>query len=345
MSGAALFALGNLLAGVALATGNLPMLLFGYGVVGGIGLGLGYVTPVATAAKWFPDKKGLVTGMVVMGFGFGALFMSKLLAPLLLSATGENYATMFMLNAAVIAALALPAAACLRNPPVPSTTAPASGQGAPAASPGLSLRASLLSARFARMWLLFFCNITAGIMFIGFQSPMLQDLLKSSDSSLDASALALAGASLIAVSSVCNGLGRLGWAGLSDRIGRPATFRLILGSQVLVFAALTQIGQPLVFAVLVCYILLCYGGGFGSMPSFVLDVFGKERMALVYGSILTAWSLGGIAGPQIVAAIRDLVPAGQVAAYTFGIAAGLLTIGLALSLRPFPPMDGEGAKG
>jgi MFS transporter, OFA family, oxalate/formate antiporter len=336
MTGAVLYAVGNLLAGLALGLKNLPLLYIGFGVVGGIGLGLGYVTPVATAAKWFPDRKGLVTGMVIMGFGFGALFMSKLVAPVLVGLLGGDLSLVFAAIGLIMLALSLPAGWFLTNPPdgyLPDGwTPPPRSEAAQAAESALTADRCLLSGRFARMWLIFFFNITAGIMFIGFQSPMLQDLLKPLNPGMGSTALAAAGASLIAISSIFNGVGRFLWGGISDRIGRIQTFRLILGSQALVFLVLQQIADPLIFGLLVCYVLLCYGGGFGSMPSFVLDVFGMRLMPVVYGTILTAWSLGGIAGPQIVAFIKDNFPADRAPFFTFGAAAVLLGLGFLLSL-------------
>lgn len=336
MAGGALFGCGYLIAAYALHIKSLPLLYSGYGVVGGVGLGLGYVTPVATAARWFPDKKGLITGMVVMGFGFGALVMAKVLAPLLMSATGGSLVAVFFYIGVTMLAVTLPAGYCLVNPPtgfVPAGDAPPAGADTDkSACETVTARQCILSGKFFMMWIVFFLNIVAGIMFIGFQSPLLQDLLKRS---LDPAALgdpsvlaglAASGATLIAVSSIFNGLGRLFWGGLSDRIGRVQTFRLILGTQGIVFAALLYVNDPLVFGALVCYVLLCYGGGFGAMPSFVLDVFGQKRMPVVYGAILTAWGCAGIVGPQIVALVKDNFEQ-QVAQYTFTIAAVLLLTG------------------
>lgn len=335
MAGGALFGLGYLVAAYALAAGSLPLFYAGYGVIGGMGLGLGYVTPVATAARWFPDRKGLITGMVVMGFGFGALVMAKVIAPGLMAATGGDLVRVFSYTGVIMLAVTLPAGYCLVNPPAAYLPAgyvppPAAARTAGNAAP---VRRCLLSARFAKMWTVFFLNIVAGIMFIGFQSPLLQDLMRSgmepaalADPKVLAG-LAEAGATLIAVSSVFNGVGRFFWGGLSDRIGRARTFRLILGSQLAVFVAMLFVSSPPVFSVLVCYVLLCYGGGFGSMPSFVLDVYGAERMPVVYGAILTAWGCGGIVGPQVVAFLKDNF-AGQAAQYTFAAAAALLLVGL-----------------
>jgi len=337
LTGGVLFGLGFLLAAVALHLKLLPLLYVGYGVVGGIGLGLGYVTPVATVARWFPDRKGLVTGMVVMGFGFGALLMSKLIAPLLLAWTRTdvypqgNLPLVFGLLGVVFLPLTLGAGYFLVNPPAGYVPA----GWTPSASSKNAIRISETGGsrgQFVAMWVLFFCNICAGIALVGFQSPMIQDLyLARGGQYHEGPALAALGATLIAISSIFNGAGRFLWAGLSDRIGRVQTFRWMLGSQVGVFLLMTQVSHPWVFGGLVCYILLCYGGGFGTMPSFVLDVFGPARMARVYGAILTAWAAGGIVAPLAVAALKDHLGK-RASIWAFGLAAGCLGIGLIISL-------------
>jgi OFA family oxalate/formate antiporter-like MFS transporter len=184
------------------------------------------------------------------------------------------------------------------------------------------------------MWIVFFCNIAAGIAIINFQSPLLQDLWSNLDASLSPETLAAYGAILVAVSSLFNGAGRFFWGSVSDKIGRVQTFRIMLATQIIAFVILMTAGNPWVFGVLVCYVLLCYGGGFGTMPSFVLDVFGARMMAVVYGVILTAWSAAGIAGPQIVALIKDAFPKDTQAAawYSFAMGAAFLALGLVLSV-------------
>ena len=185
---------------------------------------------------------------------------------------------------------------------------PIFGAAAVAVGAATCARECILSRRFLLLWIVFFCNITAGIAIIGFQSPLFQDLLRKVDGTLDADALAAAGATLIGVTSLFNGVGRFFWGGLSDKIGRSKTFSIMLGSQVLAFGALAHTGNPWIFAGLLCYVLLCYGGGFGTMPSFVLDCFGARLMPVVYGTILTAWSAAGIVGPQTVGLIKDRWP-------------------------------------
>jgi OFA family oxalate/formate antiporter-like MFS transporter len=262
--------------------------------------------------------------MVIMGFGLGALLMSKVFAPFLVHAFDGNLVRVFAWLGVIFLVLTITVASFLKNPAT-------SGAAAVSAQEKLPVRQALLTSRFAMMWVVFFCNIVAGISIIGFQSPLLQDLYKKIDPAMDPKVLAACGATLIGISSLFNGLGRLFWGGLSDKIGRSQVFRIMLGTEVLVFIALIFTHSPVVFSVLVCYILLCYGGGFGTMPSFVLDVFGPKLMAVVYGTILTAWSAAGIAGPQIVAAVKDRV--GDAASVTaFGIAAGFLAVGFLLSL-------------
>lgn len=341
MLGALMYGLGYIIAGVALKVNNLVLLYLGYGVLGGAGMGLAYVTPVATVGKWFPDKKGFATGMVVMGFGLGALVMSKVVAPALMAATGNNLTTTFML-CGVVFMVGLLFAYFMKNPPAGYLPA---GYTPPAVSPAAAQAASdvtgkdcVFSLKWGLMWLMFFINITAGIMFIGFQSPMLQDIMSKGNPALTKEMLAASGATLIAVSSIFNGVGRFFWGGLSDKIGRVQAFRLIIGSQVVVFFALRYVNSPILFSVLVCYVLLCYGGGFGTMPSFVMDVFGSKVSAIVYGAILTAWSMGGLCGPQIAAFIKDNYKA-DAGPLTFTVGAALLAVGFIVSLfannKPF----------
>lgn len=336
--GALLYGTGYLISAYAMTIGSLPVFYLGFGVVGGIGLGLGYVTPVTTVAKWFPDKKGLITGMVVMGFGLGALFMSKLVAPTLIYLTDGNIVQVFIAIALVLLVIGISAGLCMNNPPedfMPEGyVAPSKNRIQQEGVDSLTIKQSLLSAKFIGMWFIFFLNISAGIMFIGLQSPMMQDLLLLKDATMSSEALVMTGGTLIAVSSIFNGVGRFFWGGLSDKIGRIQVFRLILGTQIIVFIGMMFVSSPFLFGALICYILLCYGGGFGAMPSFVLDVFHAKQMPVVYGVILTAWSLGGIVGPQVAAFIRDYYAENptMIGARTYLTGAVFLCIGFSITL-------------
>jgi len=343
MIGAVLFAAGYGVAAFAFSIKSLALLYIGYGVIGGIGLGLAYVTPVATVAKWFPDRKGLSTGLVVMGFGLGALLMSKVLAPLFLGATSRNLTMTFVFLGLVFLVLGVGSAAFIKNPPAnwlpPMPSRKRAKKESCAEVEDVPARKAIFSGRFALLWVVFFCNITAGISIISFQSPLFQDLWKRVSPDLAAATLAGFGATLVAISSLFNGGGRFGWGAVSDRIGRAQTFRVMLGSEILVFVLLVLTHNPWVFAILVCWVLLCYGGGFGTMPSVVCDVFGTRLMSAVYGAVLTAWAAAGVVGPQIFAAFQDRMSPAQASTWSFVVAGAFAAVGLVLSFllsnRPF----------
>ncbi|MBW6459128.1 MAG: OFA family MFS transporter [Bacteroidales bacterium] len=337
MLGVGLHGIGYMLAALAFKMESIPILIIGFGLIGGIGLGLGYVTPVISAAKWFPDKKGLVTGMVVMGFGFGALLMSKIIAPVMMNIAGQSLISGFLFIGITIFVLGIISAYFVVFPPagyVPEGFTPPVQKATQTDVPQITAGKAIRTNKFFFMWMLLFINVTAGIMFIGFQSPMMQDLWATFRPGTDAIALASIGATLIAISSLFNGIGRFFWGGMSDKIGRVQTFRWILGSQIIIFIILLFVGNPYLFAILVCYILLCYGGGFGTMPSFVGDVFTPRLMPVVYGTILTAWSAGGVVGPQIVAFMKDrfIDSPANAAFYSYIAGAILLAIGFIFAL-------------
>ncbi|HBK58797.1 MAG TPA: MFS transporter [Spirochaetaceae bacterium] len=326
LSGSILFSVGYAISGMALSIPSLPLLYLGYGVIGGTGLGLGYVTPVATIVKWFPDKKGLATGIVVMGFGFGALMMSKILAPSLMAWTNGNLVSVFFWLALVFAVLTIIASLSLANPVQANAEAPLNP-----AQAFQNAKPTLVSGRFILVWIMFFCNITAGIAVVGFQSPMFQELLKSNNSALSPAVLVSMGATLIAITSLFNGFGRFLWGAVSDRAGRIKTYRIMLGSQLVVFLLLAITGNPWIFTVLVCWILLCYGGGFGTMPATISELFGAERMTVVYGVVLTAWAAGGVVGPQITAFLKDKMPE-RASSLSFVVGAVFVALGFVASL-------------
>ena len=327
LAGSVMFSGGYMIAGLALQLDSLALFYLGYGVIGGAGIGLGYVTPVATVAKWFPDKKGLATGIVVMGFGIGAVVLSKGLAPLLVVETEGDLPLLFIWLGVVFAAVLIPCSLALRDPPAElasrldnATASSSSVQDEPD-----STARCLYSGEFAVMWLVFFFNIAAGIAVISFQSPLLQDVWGLADPSVEPETLAEYGATLIAASSLCNGFGRLFWGLLSDRIGRIRVFRILLASQMIVFGILMTERDPWIFSALVCYIMLCFGGGFATMPSFVLDVFGAKKMSAVYGVMLTAWAAAGVCGPLYIGYLKDQYP-DRAIIYCFLI--GVLILGL-----------------
>ncbi|MDE2808027.1 MAG: OFA family MFS transporter [Gemmatimonadota bacterium] len=321
VTGSVMFSVGYMLASLALKWDMLALFYVGYGVIGGAGIGLGYVTPVATVAKWFPDKKGLATGIVVMGFGVGAFLLSKGLAPLLVSHLAGDLSHVFLGLGVIFACVLIPCSLLLSNPPA---TTEAVAEQTPADESD-SVAPYLRSSEFALMWIVFFFNIAAGISVISFQSELLQEVWGLADPTVEPATLAEYGATLIAVSSLCNGVGRLFWGLLSDRLGRVKVFRILLASQMVVFGVLMTERNPYVFSVLVCYILLCFGGGFATMPSFVLDVFGPQKMSTIYGTILTAWAAAGICGPLYVGYLKDQYPD---RAFIYCFLIGILMLGL-----------------
>ena len=329
MLGGLLYASGYIVSGFALANQSLLLLYLGFGILGGIGLGMAYVTPVATVSAWFTERQGLATGMVVMGFGLGALLMSKLLAPFFLKISGENLSTTFYYAGLVMIVLIPILASFLQLPPGEKST-----ESKPEKTP---LAGYIKTKSFITIWLIFMINIVAGMIFISFQSPLLQDMLKAkmpavtdfSDGNIIAS-LASAGATLIAISSIFNGLGRFFWGSISDKIGRIQTFRILLALQAVIFGMLVFVRDPIVFSILVCVVLLCYGGGFGVLPSLTRDMYGSKLMSSLYGALLTAWGAGGIIGPQIIAFMKDTY-ADKAGLYAFITGGSLLVTGLIIS--------------
>jgi len=355
LAGAALWAAGNLAAGLGTAALGAPWLYLTYGVVGGLGLGLAYVTPVATVTKWFPDRRGLGSGLVVAGFGLGAFLYNLVLraTPAFAAAAREagevlaarqagGVATLspasveavtraFTVSGLCFGALGLAAAAALRNPPAPArpaapspAAAPAPGLAPPAADdwpPALALR----TPQFWALWAMLFLNVTAGILFISSAVPLLRELT---------GATAEAALTVYGLIALANAAGRFFWGAVSDRLGRRLAFALIFGSQVAVFALVGRVHDLTAVAALFAVVLLGYGGGFGTMPSLVADWFGTRHLGILYGWILSAWGAAGVAGPIFVAFVKDR--SGRYAG-ALPAMAGLLALALLLPLAARKP--------
>ena len=321
LAGAALWALGNVAAGLGTARLGAPWLYLTYGVVGGLGLGLGYVTPVAAVAKWFGSRRGLGTGLVVMGFGLGAFLYNLAMRALGPMAGAEAIGARFTGSGLVFGAVGLVAAALLRDPPAGSsgaTAAAASGEGWP---PSRALR----TPQFWALWAMLFLNVAAGILFISSAVPLLREL-----TGIPADrAVAVYGAIAVA-----NGLGRFLWGAVSDRLGRRLAFALIYGLQAAVFAVVGGVHALPAVTALFALVLLCYGGGFGTMPSLCADWFGTRHLGVNYGWILSAWGLAGVAGPIFVAAVKDLTGSYLGA---LPVMAGVLALAMVLPAVARPP--------
>ena len=293
---------GLLLSGGAVILGWLPLFYLGYGVIAGIGLGVGYITPVSTLVKWFPDRRGLATGLAIMGFGFGALLAGSL-TEFLIEHVG--LAATFFTLAAMYGVIMSLSARQLEPPPRGWTPASSATQaGKPAKAPplrkpdlaDLDSFAALKTVRFYFLWLMLFINVTCGIAIISVASPMSQEIAGLS---------AAAAAAMVGIMGLFNGFGRLGWASCSDYIGRPLTYTAFFVIQIAAFLALPHVTHAILFQAILFLIITCYGGGFASIPAYICDLFGTRRLAAIHGNILTAWAAAGIAGPLIAAEVRQ----------------------------------------
>jgi MFS family permease len=295
LTGALLWGAGNLLAGLGTARLGAAWLYLTYGVLGGLGLGLGYVTPVAAVTKWFPDRRGLGSGLVVGGFGLGAFLYAHLLRSLPAfaggAAPGDAVLAAFTVSGIAFAVLGGGAALLVRNPPAPATTAAPALPG-PDFTPGHMVRTPQFWAAFAMLFL----NVAAGILFISNAVPIMRELT---------GATAAAAAAVYGTIALANAVGRFLWGAVSDRLGRRAAFGAIYLLQVSVFLLVGRFHSMWVVAPLFALVLLCYGGGFGVMPSLVADWFGTRHLGVNYGWVLLAWSAAGVAGPGFVAAVKD----------------------------------------
>jgi OFA family oxalate/formate antiporter-like MFS transporter len=288
------YGLGTMLAGQA--RGNISLLYLTYGVLGGIGLGLGYIVPLATLIKWFPDRRGMITGLAVAGFGAGALVTAPV-AQRLIPSVGLP-ATFAILGAAYLI-LVTGAAVFMKNPPEgyrPDGWHPPAGQVAARAARDYTLGEALRTWQWYALWSILFLNTCAGISLISQASPMAQEMTHAS---------AAAAAGLVGIISIANGSGRLLWAWLSDFIGRRQVFLTMFLLQAVLFILLPRVQTLTALAALAFVVLLCYGGGFGTMPAFAADLFGAANVGSIYGLMLTAWGSAGVVGPTLIAYIRQ----------------------------------------
>jgi len=326
--GGILFGSGVLLAGYADQVGSLFLLYLGFGIIGGLGNGFGYVTPIATLIRWFPDKRGLITGLAVMGFGAGAFFMGKI-APGMVNDMGV--AQTFYIWGVIFLIVVTGCAQFYKNPPKGWTpagwTAPASSV---SAADSFTFDEAVKRPQWWMLWGMLFLNVSAGLGLISQLSPLAQVVVKNATPGITPADLAIAGGTILAIASIFNGLGRLFWASLSDKIGRKMVFMVMFASQAVLYIYLPQISNVMLFTVVACYLLACYGGGFATMPPFTADSFGPGYIGKVYGMMLTAWACAGVVGPFVFAKIPG------VALY---VAAGLLAAGFVVALsftRPAP---------
>lgn len=332
---------GLVLAAAGVYGHHLWLLYLGYGLLGGVGLGLGYIAPVSTLVKWFPDRPGMATGLAIMGFGGGALIGAPLAEELMRhfagpAAVGAWQALLVM--AGIYLGFMVFAAWLVRVPAddwkpagyVPKTTA--------AAPVKVAVDAAWRTPQFWLLWGVLCLNTTAGIGILGQASPMIQDMFNVTPA---------AAAGFVGLLSLCNLGGRFLWSSFSDVIGRRGVYAVyfILGAALYVCVPWTQrAGYLAVFVILTGAIISMYGGGFSTLPAYLRDLFGAYQVGAITGRVLTAWSVAAILGPQLVdrlsAAQRAAgVPAGQAYNTTLYLMAGLLLVGLVcnLAVRPVDP--------
>jgi OFA family oxalate/formate antiporter-like MFS transporter len=293
LGGVVLYSIGVMLASLVSSSGQLWLLVLTYGAMGGIGLGAAYITPIAMLTKWFPDRRGLITGIAVAGFGFGAVVTAPA-AKALLGGTSDKTSVFLPLGIAYLIAGVL-GASFFRNPPqgyrVPGWE-PKTGGAAVAGTRVYTLAEALRTRQWYMLTAILTLNTGCGIAFISQASDSAQDV---------AGVTAATAAGLVGVLGLFNGAGRVFWAWLSDRIGRMQAFLGMLGLQAICFFILPHAAAFALFAVLAALIYLAYGGGFGTMPATAADYFGTPNAGAIYGAMIVAWSIGGVVGPLVTA--------------------------------------------
>lgn len=296
--GVTIYSIGIILASFARDAADLWLLVLGYGVLGGFGLGLAYIVPIAMLQKWFPDKRGLITGIAVGGFGFGAVITSPLAQRLIDSSDDfQQYPTkVFLYLGIAYLVMGLVGASVFKNPPagytVGGATAAAKGA-APASTAGkdFTQQEAMRTPQWYLLTLILTISVTAGISLISVAAGTATDVAGMS---------AAAAATLVGVMGLFNGGGRILWAAVSDKIGRMPAFIGILGLQGLALLAIPHAGSAVAFYVLCAIVYTCYGGAFGTLPSTAGDFFGVKNSGAIYGLMLIGWSIGGVVGPLLI---------------------------------------------
>ena len=341
------------------------LMILGSGVIGGIGLGLGYISPVSTLIKWFPDKRGMATGMAIMGFGGGAMIGSPLAAELMkLFATPDSVGVTqtFVVMALVYFVFMIGGALGYRVPPTGWKPAGWTAPAAQASNAMITQRHVHVNKvwgipQFWLVWIVLCMNVSAGIGVIGMASPMLQEVFGGSLIGVQAkfgeldkgqlAAIAGVAAGFTALLSLFNIGGRFFWASLSDKLGRKMTYVVFFVLGGLMYASIPSsagAGSKLAFVGAVCVILSMYGGGFATVPAYLADLFGTQMVGAIHGRLLTAWATAGILGPVVVNYMRDYqlglgLPREQVYNQTMYILVGMLVIGLMANLMIRPVAD------
>ena len=323
ITGGVLYGLGVFLA--SFSANRLWWLYLSYGLIGGLGLGFGYIVPVAVLVKWFPDRRGLITGIAVGGFGLGALITAPVATYLIQSVGVLN--TFAYLGAAFLIVTVV-TGLFMQNPPEgwrPTGWAPSAAQVSQRAGGDYTLAQALRTWQWYALWLLLFLNTFAGISIISQEAPIFQELV---------GVTVVVAASMVGVASIGNAVGRVFWAWVSDLITRRVTFLVMFLLQVLLFWSLAGAHMVAGMTVLTFIVLMCYGGGFGAMPAFAADFFGSKNVGPIYGLMLTAWGTASAVGPLSIAYLRQSTGSYHRPLYVIAV---VMAISALLPLFLFPP--------
>jgi OFA family oxalate/formate antiporter-like MFS transporter len=305
-----IYGLGFLIASFSISHHWLPGVYLGYGLFSGLGMGLGYICPVAMITKWFPDMRGLMTGVNVMGFGVAALIMGPIASRLIIS---SGVPTTLMSFGLVYGAIIIVFSQFFANPTqnwVPEGWVPKTKVSKTASAVHYTPKQALSTGRFWMLWAMLSLNTSAGIMIVSQASPLSQQQLGIS---------ATAAATIVGIIGIFNGGGRIVWAWISDKIGRAQAYFLIFAVQIPLFFYLPTVHDVTIFTIVVCVIELCYGGGFGVMPSFTADFFGSKYVGGIYGFILLGWGFAAIPSPLLMAYIHQTTGTYSTAIITLGV--------------------------
>ena len=278
----------------ALSIHNLTLLYLFYGIIGGIGLGIGYITPVSTLVKYFPNRPGFATGLAIMGFGFASLIAGPLMQ-FLVAQVGlvNNFIILGVIYLVIMGASSLYLKAPQQKQP-PRTAKDKSTMYVH--NHGMLANDAMKTWQFGALWWIFFINITCGIGLLSLASPMAQETIGMTPA---------AAASLVGIIGIFNGGGRIAWSTISDYFGRAQTYILFFIIQIIAFYVLAETNNALTFQVLILLIITCYGGGFACMPAYLADLYGIRQLSTIHGRILTAWGLAGIVGPMLVSYFHE----------------------------------------
>lgn len=287
------YAGGTALTGLAVERHELWLLYLGYGILGGLGLGSGYITPVSTIIKWFPDKRGLATGLAIMGFGFASLLTSPIAQYFIQS---DGVVTTFYIMGVIYFVIMLIVSQFMKRPTEEDLKALGSEKTATIGK-GMTATEGLKTEQFYLLWVILFINITCGIGLISAASPMAQDMAGFSAESA---------AVLVGILGIFNGFGRLLWAALSDYLGRPKTFSILLIVSLFMTAGLLFLQVPWFFSIALSLLMTCYGAGFSLLPAYLSDIFGTKELAALHGFALTAWAIAGLVGPILLSETYEI---------------------------------------